>query len=341
MNRRNLAFTVVEILVVISIILILVGMILLGVRKVNQSSRSNSTKVTLEQCRSMTSEYGRAQGLPLPSEPLDLRVAPDSTVIPLPTTAVLPYWPGDLRREANSDYGLAVPNGRYGVMVRFTSAVMARMMQAPAIRSSVQALPANSLLIVPPNVTMPGAPGFAAGTFYPTQVRANPGQYMCMTRIATAPGAIEEPGVGSLSADYWLDLSIAQAVLQDGFGNPLLYFPTCGFVFIDNSGIPRWLTSAGTFTVYQPDVYWTFGRTYTANVDYVAYPNAVPPYSYSVYKCIGSNTAAAGNDPLTANSPNWVRVATVPFFASAGSDGVFFDPSRPATMDDNMYSFEN
>ena len=346
MNRRNLAFTMVEILVVISIILVLVGMVVFGIRKVNESSRRNASKVMMENGRSMLSEYNRAAAaLPLPSQPLDLGSA---------------HRPGNLNADAAESTGNADPNARYGRAVLYSRAVVGRLMQNPAVRKMVEAMPAEKLLQIPgavnqvPGIVVypsarPGAVPLMSYVMGPPSPLVDaspdappppeaPGTVPCMCFAAFTDSAALNysaawPRQGILSQWHWLDIPNNASALLDGFGNPLIFIPTCGFL-----ANGRLVTSGGTFTI-AGSMYWNIplARVYAVG-EYAVY--SADGRTYQVYRCNLAHTAAPANAPDQASAP-WVRVATAPFFASAGPDGIFFDPARPETLDDNMYSFEN
>lgn len=334
MNRRYRAFTLIELIVVIAIILVLMGMVILGVRKIGESSRSNATKVMMENGRSMLAEYNRAvAALPLPSQPLDFSVAPG-------------YYPGNLRAEIAQSSGNADPNGRYGLAVLYSRAAVARLMQNSAVRKMVEAMPAQKMLQIPVAVNQtPGIvpypvapPGIVPQMGYSIGQELAPGTttapYICSTTFTDStavpfPGA--RPRQGNLSQSYWLEITNNATTLVDGFGNPLIFIPACGFL-----ANGRLVTSGGTFMIAGP-IYWTSGLIYAVG-NYAVY--STDGRTYQVYRCNLAHTAAPANAPDQAGAP-WVRVATAPFFASAGPDGVFFDPTRPGTLDDNVYSFEN
>ena len=62
MKQRN-AFTLIELIVAISVIAILVGMLIVGIQYVSASSREKATRVTLENLQSMLTELETTAGL--------------------------------------------------------------------------------------------------------------------------------------------------------------------------------------------------------------------------------------------------------------------------------------
>ena len=152
-RSRTRAFTLIEVLIVIGIIILLAGILVYGVSKVMEGSKAASTKATLENLRSMLSEYetvskGLKRQPPIQflndgdagatsiwqdADPSDTNSAPE----PDPAQA-----PRDVTQAAGTG-----PSGRYTAdQIGNTQQVLMLMLQAPSVRTMMSQLPAQQMM---------------------------------------------------------------------------------------------------------------------------------------------------------------------------------------------------
>lgn len=139
--KRQRAFTLVELVVVMGIILILIGLAMVGMRTLDKSAKEKSTKAALETAKSMLAELQTAGGI---SGVTDIYSTP-----PTPPTANQIKQPDKVTLD---DYEGGVSTGRYkSDAVKLTQQVMFRLLAIPANKAVFQKLPAERLLRKPGN----------------------------------------------------------------------------------------------------------------------------------------------------------------------------------------------
>jgi len=163
-TTRRRGFTLIEVLTVIGIIILLVGITVYGISKVMGSSKAAATKTTLENLKSMLSEYETVSK--------GLKRQPGIQWLNDGDAGATSIWqdfdPGDAAKAPEPDP--AVPprdvtiaggtgaSGRYSAdQIGNTQQVML-MQTAPNVRSMIQQLPAQQLMEqIPANLPMPPA----------------------------------------------------------------------------------------------------------------------------------------------------------------------------------------
>lgn len=222
---KRSAFTTIELLVVIGIILLLMGILIMGFRQWDQMASTKQTRAQLGICKNMLIEYERANGFkyiegpppqvtnPTPP-PLTFPIYLDP--VPPPNTydtkAKLDMSPTSVTPTDMSSHSTGSP--RYpsasptpvNLAVSNTQQVMAILTALPANRTAISNIPANRLL-------------------------------------EAAPGQPTPP--------------INQAVILDGWGNPIIFVPAGGLIVNikdpTNSSqlIPFVVRTSGTFPLAQ------------------------------------------------------------------------------------------
>lgn len=121
MKQRN-AFTLIELIVAISVIAILAGMLIVGIQYVGASSREKATRVTLENLQSMLTELENTAGLGR---------------LPAFRSISAPGYIGE---------GSAI---RMNDAFRYTRDAMAILQSVPANASSIAQLPPETMAVLP------------------------------------------------------------------------------------------------------------------------------------------------------------------------------------------------
>lgn len=132
MNKRQ-GFTVIELIVAISIIMVLIGMLVVGIQYVGASSREKSTRVTMENLQSMLSELENTAGLGR----LRFDDYNSDDVLDFPGVTVAP---GSVT-EGSAD--------RTGQAVQLTRDALTVMLAIPANQSAISQLPTEQLWTFP------------------------------------------------------------------------------------------------------------------------------------------------------------------------------------------------
>lgn len=136
--KRQRAFTLVELVVVMGIILILVGLAMVGMRTLDKSAKEKSTKAALETAKSMLAELQTTGGIG------------DVTAIYSALSPANQIKQPD--KVTLSDYEGGVSTSRYkSDAVKWTQQVMFRLLAIPANKAVLQKLPAERLLRKPGN----------------------------------------------------------------------------------------------------------------------------------------------------------------------------------------------
>jgi type II secretory pathway pseudopilin PulG len=214
------AFTTLELLVVIGIILLLMAISVLGFRHFDRLASVKQTHAQLNLCKNLLIEYERANGLKYIEGPLQPNPTPPPLYVPVVYTDPTPppnnydykakIQLTDLAAGAGSDMGTHSSNAsaRYAAAaVTNTRAVMAVLTGVPANRTAITNVPANRLL-------------------------------------EATSGSAQPPGIG-------------QAVILDGWSNPIIFVPVGGMVVNikdptnTSQTIQFVVRSSGTFPVAQ------------------------------------------------------------------------------------------
>lgn len=317
--KRHQAFTTIELLVVIGIIVILASLVFVGVHHVGRPARENSTRATLANLQGMLADLEAASGLR--KQPgfwlwtngtVIGRAAPGPSAVPAIT---LDFWKSPAVNAGTFDC-LASPgtvsaegvgpadNQRNGsIAVVNTCLAMAMMSTLPENRTRLQGMQQNQLFVPEwksGSITLPGADRFIGFSSDGSgDLQYVPGMHVkyqgkqfvgapTLTANNTAP-----PGGG------WVDETNAQnpaPLLVDAWNNPIIFVPASGMRVRLLNGKKEYSSSDATQN----------------------------------YIVISPEGAVLNNGTAT---PMVTRVGR-PFFASAGADGDF------TTGDDNVYSFE-
>ena len=321
---RGGAFTTVELLVVIGIIVVLAGIIFIGLGKVTGSAKDRVTRQQLANLKGMLADY-EAQTRFATSPPAWLWwngatvVNAPSAVYQLGTNAYpINFWRDPYR--VNNDPaersdpvanpglvttdGLGTPQRQQAIAVVNTQIAISAMLGLPANRTRMENLPGEQKLVFDwrdGNVDTPDTNYFSN----PTPGATLPGTYCPGARVRfqganyIALPAYPVPGNSNPSnTTHWRNTQgqPVSPLLLDGWGNPIIFVPASGI---------RVLLLGGKSTYDIAD-------------------NEQRHIIVSPEGTVENNGTA---------TPRIQRVGR-PFFASAGPDGNF------ATGDDNIYSFE-
>ena len=148
MLTRRKAFTILEILLVIGVLVILIGMVVWGLKGAGSSAAGNATRTTLQNLTNLSEELNRKNKLAgFEGQPGDNPIYP---ILPPPLL-------GGVTAAANVT-DVSKNNDRFGDAVQRTAEVMRRVESIPDNKRIIEKLPADQLLAVPANK------GFAGGT---------------------------------------------------------------------------------------------------------------------------------------------------------------------------------
>jgi type II secretory pathway pseudopilin PulG len=284
--RVRKAFTTIELLIAIAVLVILVGIVMFGMKGITNSSKTRATHMALENARALLAEREAVSGLG--AGPPDWIYENDYAATPVPkqfvaAAAPLSYWkipyqdtsgplpvplpvqsPPDVRTESADDRNGSIP-------IINTTLIMSQLGAVPANRSILLKLPKEQTFM----------PLYVSGKEYPRGARVT---YNGNFYIATANVLNQTPP----TAPWASDPSPLQ-MLRDGWGNPIIFVPASGIV----------LQMKG---------------------DQTDYDKATPPLPQYRYIII-SPEGQVSRDP--ASKIPFVTRPGRPFFASAGPDGDF------------------
>ena len=281
-------FTLIELLVVIGIILVLIAIVVVGLRHVNNTAARHETVAEMKVCTDILKQYQSINGLKNvegdlsagsitgPDLPPPFMTAPGYQTPKLPIFVDPPAQGSEITGQQPQStlrtQDLIVGGGPGGIgdmgdkggianprwaskSVQWTQAVMFILLKDPKNRALISQLPPKRILETPPPL--------------------NPG--------------------GNPNPPYTVDAAVA----LDGWGNPIIYVP--------RGGLHVWLNPTNSSS----------GPT-----EYVIRSSGMFPVTGGTIPPVGPNDR--------------------PFFASAGQDGYFTDPSNGADYAvDNLYSFQD
>lgn len=347
MNSKRKAFTMIEIVVALAIILILVGLITVATTKVLDSSRGSSTKTFLQTGVSLFEEWRKINksGYPTCAWPLVSNVdGVDQRVVPY-----------DLKPGSADLQGIGVGLTR-GTMHRFAAHPAVKRMTANMPQDRWIALPgitpAADKDSLPPTLNI----GQQFWGVYSQKAAATGARYFICYNGPSGDAALNAPDDTDPTAwpadwrEFWMETAPGNInVMTDGWNNPVLFIPACGFEARDINGNIILVTSDGVKTNNQfhptgasflDRLSWSSTKSYTQG-QIVMSRLTGSPSQWGLFTCSANHTATSSNKPDTAQGRKyWDRTPVDPFFASAGPDGIFFDPNEPDTLLDNLYSFE-
>ncbi len=140
MVRARKAFTTVELLVVIGILILLIAVVVVGLGRLAGGARTQATGLAMETLKSMLEEYQATQK-PRSSAIVNLT----DGIYPPPPRPPLPA-PGDVSAEAYETGAEQPQYGRRGEAVTLTREVMKRLLTVAGNRQKVERLPSNSVM---------------------------------------------------------------------------------------------------------------------------------------------------------------------------------------------------
>lgn len=136
--KRHRAFTLVELIVVMGILMILIGLVMVGMRALDTSAKQKATKSALETAKSMLAELDTAGG-----------IADVTTIYSSLSPANQIEQPGNVTSDA---YEGGASTGRYkSDAAKWTQQVIIKLLAVPANNSVFQKLPTEQLLHKPGN----------------------------------------------------------------------------------------------------------------------------------------------------------------------------------------------
>lgn len=183
-------FSLVEVLVAISIIVILAGMITLGFRAVGNKGREDQTNLVLNNAKGLTAEWQAQTKSPYAAA--GYLVAP---------------------AKAMADDTMLVDPA-----VLQSSAQLAKLSKVAAIRDALAKMPSSKVTTLGKYGKGQPWPADDAGpSFRPGQLRTNVGKYVCLSATSTLP-----PGAA------WGLVDASNPVLLDGWDNAVLFVPADG-----------------------------------------------------------------------------------------------------------------
>lgn len=199
--KRDRAFTLVEIIVALGIIMILVGLVTVGMRALNKSAKEKATKSALETAKSMFAELEINKSIR--SLPWDQMRSPT------------------LVTDQGAD--------RTGGAVCLARAIIGRLLSFPNNKTIIAKMPTDVLWKFSVSASFPA---WAAGQNYLVADRVqNGGIGFIAVQNHTAygpPNNVGDPPSNEPPSDYWAEDRPDVPVLLDGWRNPIIYVPAGG-----------------------------------------------------------------------------------------------------------------
>jgi type II secretory pathway pseudopilin PulG len=141
---RRKAFTVIELLLVVAVLVILIGIVVWGLKAAGGSASANATRTTLQNLTSMSEELNRKNKLAGFENPVPPPPPPLGTLYPVPS----------LNGGGETAPGLVTADSknfdRLGAAVQRTAEVMRRLTAIPDLKKALEKFPSDQLLSVPP-----------------------------------------------------------------------------------------------------------------------------------------------------------------------------------------------
>ena len=310
MKRK--AFTVIELMVSIGILLILVGIAYVSIKTIGAHTRAQATKTTLASLDGMLAEL----------------VSRDRSVLNGPPFRS--YSPTGFPQGVSFQLGGGVAAedvndpDRYGTPVMITQRVMRRLAAMPANKVAFAQIPADRRIAPKWASGVDYEPGDTVWFWVPPNQRVNKQNFLCQK--AHTSGGQGPGGANWLAANANTQIDVTP-VLADAWGNPIIYVPG-GFT-------PGFGEGLANVRAKNSDTY-NAGSSYTRGARVI-----VGGFYFTALQ------ASRGVTPSTAGQSRnfWFRGVIAPdgrpCFASAGDDGAFaaLRNIQPAG-DDNIYSFE-
>lgn len=225
--RKSSAFTTLELLIAIGVLVILLGIVVLGARSILGGSKVRDTKVRLEALAGMLTEFEAVTGVGLKKQPAKMYYGPSAALYPASAsdTAPLDIWYDANPQTANLPLGSrigqaldnpgdvtepnAASNGRLrSTAVHNTQIVMGLLTGIPAGAEMLGKLPPTALM-TNPNRT--GSLNTGSLTFVGNDNR----------------GALQPP------------------LVVDSWNNPIIFVPASGLDAVNLEGGARKITSVG------------------------------------------------------------------------------------------------
>ncbi len=145
MLTRRKAFTVIELMLVVGVLVILIGLVAWGLKGAGNSASGNATRTTLQNLTNLSEELNRKNKL----------AGFESDLVPSPPGTLYPNPPGGEKAP-----GLVTSDSknfdRLGQAVQRTAEVMRRIQSIPDNKNAIAKLPSDQLLAVPASGTIPG-----------------------------------------------------------------------------------------------------------------------------------------------------------------------------------------
>jgi prepilin-type N-terminal cleavage/methylation domain-containing protein len=213
-SRREVGFTLVEVLTAVAIIAVLVALVFLAFKHVGGSAKRNRTAVSLQNLKNMLTEFEHSGGRMGQIEYADAAGAPNGVY-------------GDLYWDSAKKLGKPLPldstssgvsegaAGRFGEYTIRTQRVMRRLLSTPAIKKTFDGLPKDSLLYVQ---YQSGVKYVVGDEVVVPRGKDQYDYYVCNIAPATAA----PPGMGWGATDHHTP------VVADGYGNPIWFIPRGG-----------------------------------------------------------------------------------------------------------------
>jgi len=192
-------FTLIEVLIAVSVISILVGILFIAFKSVGNSAKAKQTAATLEVLKTMYAEF-------------EQNFKPGTSTNPIPMIQMLPA-PTNITADGEDRL-----NTTRNAIV-YTHYIMYQLQRVPAVRSKLESMSASQLLKwedLPAQVTAPTSP-YRLGD----RLEVATNFYVCIADTTVVP-----PSAG------WIAESTIRGtpVPLDGWGNPILFVPSRGLL---------------------------------------------------------------------------------------------------------------